>query len=388
MKENKKRILLLQGNEACAEGALAAGMNFFAGYPITPATEISEVLSYRLPMAGGVFIQMEDELACMGAVVGASMVGAKAMTASSGPGFTLLQENMGYAAMVEAPCVVVCVQRGGPSTGLPTLPAQADVMQARWGNHGDHPVIALAPSTVEEMFSLTIDCFNYAEKYRLPVILLTDALLAHMREKIELPDPEDVTIINRKKPTVMPEDYRPYEPDADGVPPMANFGEGYRYYVTGCVHNETGSPVLQDSDVASRLITRLHAKIELNRKDIEKYEAEMVDDAEILVLSYGSVARSARQAVAEARKEGIKAGFFRAITLWPFPDNAFVQAASKAHTVIIPEMNIGQYAGEAARALYEGRGNAKIQKLSELGSVLIHPNRILQAIMEVAKNGK
>jgi len=377
----------MQGNEACAEGAIAAGANFFAGYPITPATEISEILSRRMPEVGGIFVQLEDELACMAAVVGASLVGAKAMTATSGPGFTLIQENLGYAAMVEAPCVVVSVQRGGPSTGLPTLPSQADVMMARWGTHGDHPIIVLSPSSVREMFDLTVDCFNYAEKYRVPAILLTDALLAHLREDVILPNAEEVTRFDRKRPTVTPEEYQPYAPDENGVPPMACFGEGYRYYITGVVHDERGSPTLQNSTVASRLLKRLHDKIERNRADIIRYQAEMTDDAEILVLAYGCLARSARQAVIDARKEGLKVGLFRPITIWPFPDDEFLQAVGAAHTVIVPEMNIGQYAGEVARALCDGGKCSRVSRLTELGSIAIHPEAILQRIREVAKNG-
>jgi 2-oxoglutarate ferredoxin oxidoreductase subunit alpha len=378
-----KRVRLLQGNEACAEAALAAGVNFFAGYPITPATEIAEILSRRLPETGGNFIQMEDELACMGAVIGASLVGAKAMTASSGPGFSLFQENLGYAAMVEAPCVIVLVQRGGPSTGLPTLPAQADVMQARWGTHGDHPVIALSPASVRETFDLTVAAFNYAEKYRVPTILLTDALIAHLREKTILPEPGTIEIISRKKPNVTPEEYLPFAPEQDGVPPMACLGEGYRYYISGCVHNEKGSPVLQDPQVARQLLFRLEDKLERNRQDIIRYEAVMVEDAEVLVLAYGCVARSAKQAVVAARKEGLKVGLFRPITMWPFPDQEFLQAVGKVHTVVVPEMNNGQYASEVARALCDGGKDVKVVRLPELGSTLIHPDHILFKVKEV-----
>ncbi len=381
LSENK-RVLLLQGNEACAEGAIAAGANFFAGYPITPATEIAETMAYRMPMTGGKFIQMEDELACMGAVIGASMTGAKALTASSGPGYTLLQENMGYAVMAEVPCVVVCVQRGGPSTGLATLPGQADVMQARWGTHGDHPVVALSPSTVEEMFYMTVDCFALAEKYRMPVLLLTDAIVGHLREKVELPAYDTVTKVNRAKPSCAPELYKPYAPEENGVPLMANMGDGYRHYITGCVHDEAGLPKLQHPAIAAALIERLHAKIENNREDIERYEQVFTEDAEILVLAYGCTARSAKQAVCEARNKGVKAGFFRPISVWPFPEKPFVKAAKHAKTIIVPEMNRGQYVGEVMRVLYEAGLQAKVVKINELGSVMIHPDRIVDAIME------
>lgn len=382
MDDKKSRILLMQGNEACAEGAIAAGASFFAGYPITPATEIAEVMSYRMPMVGGTFMQMEDELACMGAVVGASLTGAKAMTASSGPGFTLLQENMGYAAMAEVPCVVVCVQRGGPSTGLATLPAQADVMQARWGTHGDHPVIALSPSTVEETFYLTAECFNLAEKYRMPVVLLTDAIVGHLREKVDLPDYSTVKRVDRAKPECAVEEYLPYAPEENGVPLMANIGEGYRHYITGCVHRENGLPALQHPDVASALIERLHEKIEKNRQDIERYDTLYAEDAEILVVAYGCTARSAKQAVCEAREKGVKAGLFRPITVWPFPEKPFLAAAEKARKIIVPEMNMGQYAGEVMRVLYQAGVQKEVVKVNETGSVMIHPQRIVAAMME------
>lgn len=386
MKERK--VLLMQGNEACAAGALAAGITFFAGYPITPATEIAEILSKELPLKGGKFIQMEDELACMGAVVGAGINGGKAMTATSGPGFTLIQENLGYAAMTEIPCVVACVQRGGPSTGLPTLPSQGDVMQARWGNHGDHPVIAFSPSSVQETFDLTVECFNYAEKYRTPVVLLTDAAIGHMREKTVLPNLDEIKIITRKRPTVSNDEYKPYLADEDGVPPMADFGTGYRYYITGCVHDEKGSPSMQDPNVARNLLRRLHDKIENNRTDIVKYETIYTEDAEVVVLAYGCVARSAKGAVEEARESGIKAGFFRPITIWPSPGPELVKAIPNAKVVIVPEMNTGQYAGEVSRILHDYGHTARVVRIEELGSVLIHPEKILQKIKEVASNGK
>ena len=388
MKEEKKRMLFLQGNEAVAAGALAAGANFCAGYPITPATEIAEALSSGLPKAGGKFIQMEDELACMGAIIGASLMGAKSITATSGPGFSLMQENLGYASMAEVPCVIVDVQRGGPSTGVPTAVSQGDVMQSRWGTHGDHSVIVLTPSTVQEMYYLTIECFNYAEKYRVPVILLTDAILGHMRERVEVPEPGTIKVVNRKKPTVSPEEYMPYCADEDGVPPMANFGEGYRYYVSGTMHNEKGQSIAGDPVITARKVARLHDKLTKNLDDIIKYETTMTEDAEILVLAYGCVARAAQQAVTEARKSGIKVGLFRPITMWPYPEKAFMEAVNKAHTLIVPEMNIGQYAGEAAKVLYENGGKAKIVKVTELGCEMIHPARILQAITEVAGNDK
>lgn len=380
------KVLFLQGNEACAEGALAAGVNFFAGYPITPATEIAEVLSRRIPQNGGKFIQMEDELACMGAVVGASLAGAKSMTATSGPGFTLVQENIGYAAISEVPCVIVAVQRGGPSTGLPTLSAQADVMQARWGTHGDHPVIVLCPSSVSETFDLTVQCFNLAEAYRVPVILLTDAIVGHMREKVEIPNSEDIVIVNRKKPGANVKGYLPYAPDADGVPPMANLGDGYRHYTSGCVHDETGSPKMSSPIVARNLINRLHAKITQNRDKIVFCEERHTENAKTVVIAYGSVARPAIAAVEQARKLGLKVGFFRPITLWPSPDAEILKATESADTIIIPEMNLGQYAGEVARIFGESGKCVKIVKMSETGSELFTPDQILGCIREVCES--
>lgn len=386
LEPRNSRVRLMQGNEACAEGALAAGLTFYAGYPITPATEIAELLSRKLPQRGGSFIQMEDEIACMAAIIGASIAGAKTMTATSGPGFSLMQENLGYAVMAEVPCVIVDVQRGGPSTGLATAPSQADVMQARWGSHGDRPIIALSPASVKEMFDLTVECFNLAERYRVPVILLTDAIIAHVREKVLLPDPAEICLFNRKKPSVGPEDYKPYRPDEDGVPPMACFGEGYRYSISGVVHNETGTADTKNPKVASGLINRLHEKIEKNRSSIIKYEADFVDDAEIIVLAYGCVARSSRQAVVEAREHGVKAGFFRPITLWPFPEEELLRCLGQAHTIIVPEMNRGQYAGEVSRALADAGLCLKVARLMELGSRLITPEEINNKIMEVAAN--
>lgn len=380
-----KKVCFLQGNEACAEGAIAAGVNFFAGYPITPATEIAEILSRRLPQNNGRFMQMEDELACMGAVVGASLAGAKSMTATSGPGFTLLQENIGFAHINEVPCVIVNVQRGGPSTGLPTMPSQADVMQARWGTHGDHPAVVLCPSSVSESFYLTIQCFNIAESYRIPVILLTDAIIGHMREKVEIPAKEDIILVNRKKPASDDKDYLAYAPGEDGVPLMAILGDGHRHYISGCIHDETGSPKMSSPDVARNLITRLHTKISQNRDKIVSYEEKYSEGAETLVLAYGSVARPAIAAVEQARKYGLKVGFYRPITLWPSPDVEILRAAKSAHTIIIPEMNLGQYAGEVARIFGECGRIIKIVKINEAGSQLITPQRILDSIQEVYK---
>ena len=263
---NNMKYKLVQGNEACVEGAIAAGMTFFAGYPITPSTEIAEISSQKLPKLGGKFIQMEDELASMAAIIGASLTGAKSMTATSGPGFSLMQENLGYAMITEVPCVIVNVQRGGPSTGLPTSPAQGDVMQAKWGTHGDHPAIAITPNSVQETYECTVKAFNLAEKYITPVILLMDETVGHMREKMVFKDASEIEVINRKKPTCKPEDYVAYRPDEDMVPPMASFGEGYRYHVTGLTHDETGFPT-NNNEISEKLITRLVDKVEKNLDD-------------------------------------------------------------------------------------------------------------------------
>lgn len=373
---------LMQGNEAVVEGALAAGVRFFAGYPITPSTEIAELMAERLPLVGGKFIQMEDEIASMAAVIGASLAGAKALTATSGPGFSLKQENIGYAAMAEIPCVVVNVQRWGPSTGIPTAPAQGDVMQARWGTHGDHPVIALCPSSVREAFDLTVRAVNLAEKYRVPVILLMDEVVGHMRERVVLPPPEEVEVVERKKPRVPPVDYYPYRPDEDGVPPMANFGEGYRYHVTGLVHDEKGNPTT-DPRVAEELLLRLHRKIYDHLEDIVEVERYMLEDAEVAVVAYGAVARAARRAVKEARAAGINAGLLRPVTIWPFPEREVAELAQKVRLVVVAEMNLGQLRLEVERAV---GGRVAVKGIHRVSGELITVEEILAALREVPEH--
>jgi 2-oxoglutarate ferredoxin oxidoreductase subunit alpha len=376
----KGRELLLQGNEAIAEGALVAGCLFFAGYPITPATEISEVLSVKLPQRDGTFIQMEDEIASMGAIIGASLAGVKSMTATSGPGFSLMQENIGFACMAEVPCVVVNVMRGGPSTGLPTAPSQGDVMQARWGTHGDHPIITLAPATVRECFDITVLAFNFSEKYRTPVIILMDEVVAHMREKIILPPPEEVEVINRLQPTVPPEWYIPYEDTVTGVPPMGIFGSGYRYHVTGLTHDIRGFPT-QRVDEVEPLIHRLFRKITQHFGDIHVGKAFVTEDAEIVVIAYGSVARSARRAVKEARKRGIRVGLFQPITIWPFMRQDVERLASHAETLIVPELNMGQISREVKRV---NQGKAAVLTVNRVDGTLITPDEILEKILEAS----
>ncbi len=376
MVAEKPKEMLLMGNEACVEGAIAAGVRFFAAYPITPANEIGEIFSERLPEIGGKFIQMEDEIASMGAVVGASIGGLKSMTATSGPGFSLMQENLGFAAITEVPSVVVNVMRGGPSTGLPTRPSQGDVMQARWGTHGDHPIIVLCPHSIKETFDLTVTAVNFSEKYRVPVILLMDEVIGHMREKMTLPEPASVKIINRVKPNVPPDWYKPFEDNKTGVPPMANFGEGYRYHITGLTHDEMGFPTSKTSEIKVG-IERLFRKITLGLKEIQLVETMMVDDAEVVIIAYGCVARSAKKAVTDLRARGVKAGLLRLITIWPFPRRALEPIAQKVPKLIVPEMNMGQIYREVLRV---NAGRAKVVKVNRIDGEMLTPDEIMDAL--------
>lgn len=339
---------LLQGNEALVEGALAAGCRFFAGYPITPASEIAEMMSNRLPAAGGTFIQMEDEIASMGAIIGASLAGVKSLTATSGPGFSLIQENLGFACATEVPCVVVNVMRAGPSTGMSTSPAQGDVMQARWGTHGDHPAIVLAVSTVNDCFAITVHAFNLAEKYRVPVIVLSDEIVAHTREAFVLPDPAGISVIDRIRPAVPPEWYIPYEDNSRGVPAMADMGSGYRHHVTGLIHDARGFPTERPEEVDA-FIRRLFRKITNGFAEIQMTRTVMMEDAEIAVIAYGAVSRSALRAVRQARSQGIKAGLLQLITLYPFPRKAVDAVLRQCRRVLVPEMNMGQVVREVKR---------------------------------------
>jgi 2-oxoglutarate/2-oxoacid ferredoxin oxidoreductase subunit alpha len=376
--KKEKPEKLLQGNEAIVEGALRAGCRFFAGYPITPATEISEILSVRLPQVDGSFIQMEDEIASIAAVIGASLAGVKAMTATSGPGFSLMQENLGFAIIAEVPCVVVDAMRAGPSTGLPTSPSQGDVMQARWGTHGDHPIIALCPSTVRECYDITIEAFNLSEKFRIPVIILVDEVVAHMREKITLGG-EEISVFNRVKPTVPPEWYIPYEDTPRGVPAMANFGEGYRYHVTGLTHDVRGFPTSRPDEI-DPFIRRLHRKISQNFAEIQRGETYETEDAEVTVIAYGCVARSAKRAVRDARERGMKVGMLKLLTIWPFMRMAVEKVLQNSRTVIVPEMNMGQISREVKRV---NKGMAKVFTLNKVDGEIITPAEILNRIKEV-----
>ncbi len=375
-----KTIKLMQGNEACVEGAMAAGMKFYGGYPITPSTEIAEFSAVKLPRVGGKFIQMEDEIAGIAAAIGGSLAGLKSMTATSGPGFSLKQENLGYAIIAEIPLVIVNVQRGGPSTGLPTAPAQGDVMQAKWGTHGDHPIIAVSPSSVKETFDLTVRAFNLAEKYRTPVVILTDEVVGHMREKIEIPDPSELEIIDRVKPDENEENYKPYKVSGDQLaPPMAAYGDGHRFHVTGLMHDETGFPS-NSSENAEQELDRLMNKINKNLDDIVQYEEYMLEDADFAILSYGSTARSAKSAVKALREEGIKVGMFRPITIWPFPEEQVLRLSEKVKSIVVAEMNLGQIVYEVERI---AKGNCKIDLVGKANGEVITPDEIVIKVKEV-----
>ena len=375
----KSKARLMQGNEACVEGAIAAGLKFYAGYPITPSTEMAELCSEKLPKVGGKFIQMEDEIAGMAAIIGASLTGLKTMTATSGPGFSLKMENLGYACIAEIPCVIVNVQRAGPSTGQPTCPSQGDVMQAKWGTHGDHPTIALTPSSVRETFDLTVKAFNMAEKYRTPVLLMMDEVIGHMREKVILPEASEIEIVDRKRPTCSPDDYIAYKPDADMIPPMADFGKGYRYHVTGLVHDIDGFPS-NSYDVADDLIRRINGKIDMHKDEIILYEEENIEDAEILIVSYGCSARSSKAAMKSLREKGYKVGSFRAITIWPSPEERLREISKKVKAIIVPEMNLGQYVLEVERIVGD---NCKVYRVNKVNGEIIYPEEIMSKIEEV-----
>lgn len=371
-------VKLMQGNEACTMGAIAAGLEFYAGYPITPSTEIAEMCSEELPKLGGKFIQMEDEIGSIAACIGASLAGKKAMTATSGPGFSLMQESIGYASLCEIPVVIIDVQRVGPSTGMPTSPAQGDLMQARWGTHGDHPVIVLAPGNVKECFDLTFRAFALSEKYRVPVIVLSDEVISHMREKVVLPDPRTYKMPKRAMPAT-PAGYKPYAADPDGgVPLMAPFGQGYRWHCTGLFHDETGAPSGKAA-VADALVRRLARKIDKNAGVLEDYFAENMEDCEVAVVSFGSSAMAALSAVRRARREGLKAGMLRLKTVWPFPDGAVRRLTSSARKIIVPEMNLGQLVLEVERAI---GCKAEVVRLGKVNGELFHPDEVFKVLKE------
>ncbi|MDR0453473.1 MAG: 2-oxoacid:acceptor oxidoreductase subunit alpha [Deferribacteraceae bacterium] len=363
----------MQGNDAIAYGALYAGCRFFAGYPITPSTEIAEKMAAELPKHGGRFIQMEDEIAAMAAIVGASITGVKSFTATSGPGMSLKLENLGYACMTETPCVIVNVQRGGPSTGLPTGPSQSDIMQARWGAHGDHPCIAVTPSTVREQFDETVRAFNLSEKYRIPVIIISDEIIGHMREAVNIPEKGELPVFDRVKPTAAAENYKPYNSSSGDIPPMANFGEGYRFHITGLTHEETGFPT-NSGAVADREGKRMQRKIDANYDDIVKVEEYRCDDADVILFAIGSVARSAKDAVDTARESGFRLGLMKPLTIWPFPDKHVAKYSGKIKGILVAEMNMGQLTGEVIRA---SAGKFNVKGLLRTDSEPITPSQII-----------
>lgn len=371
-----ENVVLVQGNEACVRGALAAGCRFFAGYPITPATEIAELMSLKLPDYQGTFMQMEDEIASISTIIGAAWGGLKACTATSGPGYSLMQEGIGYAAVTETPCVIINVMRGGPATGQPTLSAQQDVMQAKYGSHGDYETIAMCPSSVQECFDLTVKAFNLSEKFRVPVSVLSDEIVGHTREKLNIPDTIDV--VERQKPKTPPSEYLPYKPEPSGLlDGMPTFGQGYKLLIDGQLHYENGNRAGHDPVESGKLVERLCRKITDHADELVDVDTAFTDDAETVVLSYGCVARSALSAVKMARAEGLKVGFIKLKILWPFPDRVIKEAIKTARTIVVPEMNIGKISVEMQRLTSD---NQEIRPVSKIGGYLHTPLEILEAI--------
>lgn len=368
--------VFIQGNEACVEAAMIAGLGFYGGYPITPSSEIAELLSNRLPQEGKVFIQMEDEIASIASCIGASIGGMKSMTATSGPGFSLMQENIGYAVMAEVPVVIINVQRVGPSTGAASSPAQGDVMQARWGTHGDHPILVLAPGSVKECFEMTVLAFNYAERLRTPVIVLSDEVIGHMREKILIPPVEYLEIENRKRPTVSPAAYRPYSNETD-VPPMAELGHGYRHHITGLIHDENGFPTSRKDEI-NAWYDRIYRKFDNNLKDMFMYNEYMTDDAEHLIVSFGISSRISIKAVDEARAKGIKAGLLQLLTLWPL-DEEFLRGIFEGRkSIIVPEMNRGQLVYDVERLAPR---DIPVKRVNRNDGSMIDPQAVVEAML-------
>ncbi len=373
----------MNGDHACAEGAIAAGCLFFGGYPITPSTEIAESLACRLPEVDGVFIQMEDELGSIAAILGASAAGARAMTATSGPGLSLMMENIGLGVMLELPCVIVDIQRGSPSTGLPTMPGQSDIMQARWGSHGDYQIIAYAPWSPQEMFDLTIEAFNSSDRYRVPVLILADEVVGHMVERVVIPAEEQIERWERKKPTLPPDKnnggFKPFlAEDDDLVPPIAHAGEGYKVHFTGLTHDERGYPDMT-AQTHHDLVSRLSAKIKHNSEQIIRMEDYYLDDAQIVIVSYGCTARSARRAVSLARAAGIKVGLIRLISMWPFPEAFIRESCASVKHIIVAEMNLGQISLEVERI-----AKKPVEGIFHAGGAMITPQTIMNRIQELA----
>ena len=371
----------LDGDHACCEGALAAGARFSAGYPITPSTEVVERFASRIPTVGGTFIQMEDELAASITIQGAVWGGAKAFTVTSGPGFSLMMEHIGFAAMTETPSVFVDVQRGGPSTGLPTLPAQADMMQVRWGSHGDYEIIALCPNSPQECFELTVRAFNLAEQYRCPVFVMLDEVVGHMTEKVVIPPPEQIEVTPRRYTTIPPEQFKPYEPKEDLVPDMPRTGAGYNVHVTGLTHDERGYPNMKPA-AQDKLVRRLVDKIQKNADKICLFEEEAIDGSDVVVVSYGITSRVAQRAIEMAREKGVKVGKFRLITAWPFPEKKMKEVAARTDAIVVAEINLGQMVREVERAV---AGEVPVRFVGHAGGSVHNPDDILKAILEVAR---
>ncbi|HUW64928.1 MAG TPA: 2-oxoacid:acceptor oxidoreductase subunit alpha [Spirochaetia bacterium] len=373
----EREARLIQGNLAMVEGAIYAGAGFYAGYPITPSSEIAEECARILPQKGGVYLQMEDEIASLAAVLGASLAGAKAFTATSGPGFSLMQENLGMAVMGEIPCVLINVQRSGPSTGLATKPAQSDIMQVRWGRHGDQDIIALSPSSVKECFYLMVQAFNFAEKFRVPVVLIADEIVAHMRENFTSPAPGEIEVVERKKPIVPPDRYKPFEADAGGVAPLPAFGSDFVFHVSSSMHGPDGYSNNEPANAAWK-VAQLHRKIEINRDEIVLTKEFYTDDLDVLLIGFGATTRAARAAALTARQNGIKAGLLQLITIWPFPGREIAFLAEKAGIVVVPEMNYGgQVAGEVRRVLGPDKD---IRRVNKYNGQIITPRDILEAL--------
>ncbi len=375
-------VHFLDGDHACCEGCLAAGARFASGYPITPSTEVVERFASRIPTVGGVFIQMEDELAASITLQGAVWAGARAFTVTSGPGFSLMMEHIGYAAMTETPCVFVDVQRGGPSTGLPTLAAQADMMQARWGSHGDYMIIAVCPNSPQECFDLTIKAFNLSEKYRVPVMVMLDEVVGHMTEKVVIPSAEQIQIEPRRHTTKPPgKDFKLYATNGDMVPDMVHAGEGYNFHITGLTHDERGYPNMTPP-MQAKLVRRLVDKVKLNADKIVEYETEGLEGADVVVVSYGITSRIAQRAIEMAREKGLRVGKFRLITAWPFPERAIRALAGKIKAFVVPELNLGQMVLEVERS---AAGKCKTISVPHAGGSVHNPNDILKAIEEAIR---
>jgi 2-oxoglutarate ferredoxin oxidoreductase subunit alpha len=385
MKADPRGVLtgvhFIDGDQACCEGALAAGARFASGYPITPSTEVVERFASRVPTVGGTFIQMEDELAASITLQGAVWGGAKAFTVTSGPGFSLMMEHIGYAAMTETPCVFVDVQRGGPSTGLPTLPAQADMMQARWGSHGDYEIIALCPNSPQECFDLTIRAFNLAEEFRVPVMFMMDEVVGHMTEKVVIPPADEIEIVPRRHTHKSVEEYLPYETGGDLVPEIAHAGEGYKFHITGLTHDEHGYPNMIPP-IQDKLVRRLQNKVREAAERITLYEAEGLEDADVVVISYGITSRVAQRAIELARGQSLQVGKLRLITAWPFPEHIIRELAPRVKAMVVPELNLGQMVREVERS---AGGDCQVLAVPHAGGSVHHPEDILKVIVEASR---